>query len=422
MDLSDPLYQKLLFCSPSRVEEEIASGFEERGNTNALISYHIQKRLHEDVFMHPAYLRERRQGVKTRFRRIQSLAFDGVYPPLETFDNLAADIEGYKGHIYENMCQTIATIQDLIKHEENRWHLLGEEPGMTRLLQGNVAADTLAKELGGRIVIFGSARRKIGSPEYQAAEWLTRTLVHGLTDITGKSEHVLTGAGPSFMEAGSKGAMEGRLDALRDFINNLRDTNVTKDELEARIWKFRRQLHSIGMRIALPFEAGWNPFLQLNLTLKHFAPRKHGLIAGAVGRSVDAPGRMKEHIAPELRHPAFFIFTPGLGTLDELYEVLCLMQCGKMPRTPVFVVGPDARSVIEPAMQTMADDLGTITISEEDPSKDDTKLVIYCRDEIDAMERYLKYYGLPTPPKIQEAIHTWKPLLTGKKLDFNGGH
>jgi uncharacterized protein (TIGR00730 family) len=37
-----------------------------------------------------------------------------------------------------------------------------------------------------------------------------------------------------------------------------------------------------------------------------------------------------------------FIYLPGgFGTLDELFEVLTLMQTGKIPRRPVFLVGKE---------------------------------------------------------------------------------
>ena len=37
-----------------------------------------------------------------------------------------------------------------------------------------------------------------------------------------------------------------------------------------------------------------------------------------------------------------FVFFPGgFGTMDEIWEILCLMQESKMPRMPVFLIGED---------------------------------------------------------------------------------
>lgn len=100
---------------------------------------------------------------------------------------------------------------------------------------------------------------------------------------------VVTGGGPGIMEAANRGAYE----------------------VGAR---------SIGLNIVLPYEQAPNPYMSPELAFRfhYFAVRKMHFLMHARGL-VTFPG--------------------GYGTLDELFEVLTLVQTGKMPRIPVVLVG-----------------------------------------------------------------------------------
>jgi len=139
--------------------------------------------------------------------------------------------------------------------------------------------DALAK-IGPAVTIFGSARVKPDSPEYQAARETARLL--GEAGFS-----VITGGGPGIMEAANRGA---------------RDAGVL----------------SVGCNIELPFEQAVNPYVDLAINFRYFFVRKTMFVKYA---------------------EAFVIFPGGFGTLDELLEALTLIQTGKVRDFPVVLFG-----------------------------------------------------------------------------------
>ena len=130
------------------------------------------------------------------------------------------------------------------------------------------------------VSIFGSARIREGSDEYEAARKVGRKFAEA-------GWAVITGGGPGVMEAANRGAKEG---------GGL----------------------SIGFNIELPHEQHENPYLDIEYTFKHFYARKVCFVKPAEG---------------------FVIFPGGFGTLDELFEALTLIQTGRVPDFPVVLVG-----------------------------------------------------------------------------------
>lgn len=102
---------------------------------------------------------------------------------------------------------------------------------------------------------------------------------------------VVTGGGPGIMEAANRGA-------------------------------FDAGARSIGLNVTLPHEQQPNPFITPGLAFRfrYFALRKMHFL---------------------LRARALVAFPGGFGTLDELFEVLTLVQTGKMPRIPIVLVGSE---------------------------------------------------------------------------------
>jgi uncharacterized protein (TIGR00730 family) len=138
---------------------------------------------------------------------------------------------------------------------------------------------TLA-ELPPAISVFGSARTPVDSPEYEAGVRLGRGLVEA-------GFAVITGGGPGAMEAANRGACEA---------------NGT----------------SVGLGIELPFEQGLNPYVEIGLNFRYFFVRKMMFVKYAQG---------------------FVVLPGGLGTLDELFEALTLVQTQKVTRFPIVLFG-----------------------------------------------------------------------------------
>lgn len=151
-----------------------------------------------------------------------------------------------------------------------------------RIMGEFVAGFDALAEIGPGITIFGSARIVEGDPFYEQARELGRRLASaGVT--------VITGGGPGIMEATNRGAYE-----------------VDGD--------------SVGAGIELPFEMGLNSYVNVGMEFRYFFVRKVMFVKYASG---------------------FVFFPGGFGTLDELFEVLTLIQTGRLDRVPVVLFGSD---------------------------------------------------------------------------------
>lgn len=128
------------------------------------------------------------------------------------------------------------------------------------------------------VTIYGSARIKVGDELYAETEEIARRL--GRLGFS-----IITGGGPGVMEAANKGACEAGV-------------------------------KSIGLNIELPEEQASNPYTTKSITFHHFFARKVMLVKYAT---------------------AFVIMPGGMGTLDELTEVLTLMQTQKIKPFPVVL-------------------------------------------------------------------------------------
>lgn len=137
-------------------------------------------------------------------------------------------------------------------------------------------------KIGPCVSIFGSARTQPDSPYYKMAEEIG-------FQLTQLGFGVITGGGPGIMEAANKGAKNGKG-------------------------------KSAGIGIRLPFEAGLNKFVDYDYSINfdYFFARKVMFVKYAQG---------------------FIVLPGGMGTLDEFFEALTLIQTQKTGRFPIVLVG-----------------------------------------------------------------------------------
>jgi uncharacterized protein (TIGR00730 family) len=128
------------------------------------------------------------------------------------------------------------------------------------------------------VTIYGSSRVKETDPVYAQTEEIAYQL--GKLGFS-----IVTGGGPGVMEAANKGAR-------------------------------RAGVESVGLNIELPQEQAANVYTTKSIAFHHFFARKVMLV----------------------KYATAFVFIPGgLGTLDELTEVLTLMQTHKIKPFPAIV-------------------------------------------------------------------------------------
>jgi uncharacterized protein (TIGR00730 family) len=141
--------------------------------------------------------------------------------------------------------------------------------------------ETMSK-IGPCVSVFGSARTQSDNKYYQQAEEIGYLL-------TQKGYGVITGGGPGIMEAANKGAKRG-------------------------------EGKSVGLNIELPFEQSYNEYIDKDkvLNFDYFFVRKVMFVKYAQG---------------------FIVLPGGVGTLDELFEAITLIQTQKIGKFPIVLVG-----------------------------------------------------------------------------------
>lgn len=185
-------------------------------------------------------------------------------------------------------------------------------------------------------------RLKAKSRYYEEARALARLASRCSHDEEGKRHFVVcSGGGPSIMEGANRGAAdEGR--------------------------------ESIGLNIVLPHEQLPNRYVSPDLSFQfhYFALRKMHFL---------------------LRARAVAVFPGGYGTFDEMFELLTLVQTGKVRPLPIILFGRDYWNKVV-NFQAMADE-GVI-------SPHDLDLIHWSENAEEAWDYVTRFYAEhPEPPR-----------------------
>jgi len=137
-------------------------------------------------------------------------------------------------------------------------------------------------DLGPAVSIFGSARTTKDHPDYETARKTAAC-------FAASGYAIITGGGPGIMEAANLGASE-------------------------------QNGESVGLKITLPFEEEGNAYMTRSLDFNYFFIRKVMFVKYA---------------------QAYIIMPGGLGTMDELFETLTLVQTRRIRKMPVILMNTE---------------------------------------------------------------------------------
>jgi hypothetical protein len=168
------------------------------------------------------------------------------------------------------------------------------------------------------VTFFGSARLDENDPYYQKARSIAKRVAEA-------GYSVVSGGGPGIMEAANRGASD-----------------------------LGKNAKSLGICIQLPREQKSNPYITDEISFRHFFSRKVIMTFSA---------------------EAFLYFPGGYGTIDEFFEIITLVQTGKIEKVPMILVGNDfwkpfdevfRKSLLEKYHTISEEDLNLYTITEDE--------------------------------------------------------
>ena len=180
--------------------------------------------------------------------------------------------------------------------------------------------------IGPCITIFGSARFSKDSKHYECAETIG-------ADLSKLGFTIMTGGGPGIMEAANKGAYE-------------------------------TGGYSVGVNIILPHEQVPNPYLHKWIDIPYFFVRKYLLIKYSY---------------------AYVVMPGGMGTLDELFEAITLIQNKIIRDFPVVIFDSEYHKELISHIKLMAEN--------ESISPEDLDL-LFVTDSAEEVVEHIKKYAI----------------------------
>jgi uncharacterized protein (TIGR00730 family) len=180
--------------------------------------------------------------------------------------------------------------------------------------------------IGPCVTVYGSARFEPDSEHYKNAEKIGAELSKlGFT--------IMTGGGPGIMEAANKGAYEAGG-------------------------------YSVGVNIILPFEQKPNPYLHKWIDIPYFFVRKFLLMKYSY---------------------AFVVMPGGMGTLDELFEAITLIQTQIIQHFPIVIFDKAYHKELIEHIELM--------VEQESISPEDMDL-IFVTDSAEEVVEYIKVHAI----------------------------
>lgn len=180
--------------------------------------------------------------------------------------------------------------------------------------------------IGPCVTVFGSARFDKNHAYYKKAEEVGAAISKmGFT--------TMTGGGPGLMEAANKGA-------------------------------YNNGGYSVGCNIVLPQEQKPNPYLHKWINIPYFFVRKFLLIKYSY---------------------AFVVMPGGVGTLDELFEALTLIQTKMIKNFPIVIIGKEYHKELYDHILIMA---------KNESMDEDNMELLFLTDSIDEMVNHIKIHAI----------------------------
>ena len=239
-----------------------------------------------------------------------------------------------RGQDYQSSTHDQRLLESL-GHSDGQWK--HEDPWRVMRIQSEfVAGFDALSEMPKAVTVFGSARLGEGTPEYKQAYELGKALAEA-------GYAVITGGGPGLMEGPNRGAHNaGGL--------------------------------SVGLGIELPFEQGLNDWVDLGLNFRYFFARKTMF----------------------LKYSQAFVALPGgFGTMDEVFEVLCMVQTGKVTNFPIVLIGTEFWSGLVDWIEQQLLGRGLI-------SPGDERLFLVTDSVEEAVGHIVEKHGVMTDQRLQD--------------------